>query len=232
MSLLSVVQNAMVLCSMPAPQQAFSNIDPSVMQMVALLNMQGRDLVKRHDWSSLQVTETLTCVAANAQTNYPNAAFDRMARGTDVWNTTKRWPIHGPISAEEWTDLIVRNAVSLPQYWRLINGVLNIYAPSAGDIIRYEYISKNWVLTAGNPFPQFTADTDTFQFPEEILELGLVWRWKQAKQLDYAEDMRTFEVALRTAIDSDKGGRRIIGTDRARLERPFKSWPGTITPVS
>lgn len=244
MSLLSVVRNAMAICSMPAPQQVFSNIDPSVTQMLALLYMQGRDLVKRHDWSVLQVTETLTCIAANAQTGYPVAAFDRMARGSQVWNTSKDWPIHGPVSADEWGDLIVRNAVTLPQYWRLLGGVLNIYAPTVGDGVRYEYISKYWIFNNGAPLglapsslvtgaaESFISDSDTFLFPEELLELGLIWRWKQAKQLDYAEDMRNFEIALRNAIDSDKGGRRVIGTDRARLERPFKSWPGTITPVA
>ena len=34
--------------------------------------------------------ESLTCASTNAQTGYPVAAFERMARGTDVWNTTKK----------------------------------------------------------------------------------------------------------------------------------------------
>jgi hypothetical protein len=244
MSLASVVQNAMALCSLPVPTQVFSSPDESVKQMTALLYMTGRDLVKRHDWSRLLNTQTLTCLATRAQTGYPVAMFDRMARGTDVWNETNNWAIHGPVSSQEWRDLVVRDAVTLPQYWRLIGGELNIYAPSVGDTISYEYVSKYWIysngvtgilppedLTEGSA-ATFTNDNDTFLLPEVLLELGLVWRWKQSKQLDYAEDMRTYEIALKDEIDSDKGGRRIISSDRARMERSPRTWHGTVTPVA
>lgn len=246
MSLLSVVQNAMVMCSQPVPRQVFSSTDDTVMQFQALLYVAGRDLIKRHDWSTLLVTETFTCAATNEQTGYPAANFDRMARGVDMWNTSSDWPIHGPVNANEWSELVVRTVTTLPQYWRLIGGVLNIYAPVAGNTIRYEYVSKNWIFNTGDladggrtptqvtagSTATFTSDVNDFLVPENLLELGLVWRWKQAKQLDYAEDMRTYEIALKDAVDSDKGGRRIISTDRPRLERPFKTWPGTITPAA
>lgn len=236
MSLLTVVQNAMALCSLPVPSQVFNNTNDTVIQMVRLLDIVGRDLVKRHDWQGLISEITFPSEEANPQTGetLPPNNFDRMARGTDMWNLTKHWPIHGPVSSEEWNDLVARNAVTLPQYWRIIRDQLYIYGAVNDDQISFEYIIKNWILdgTNANESAVFTNDNDTFVFPEHVLELGLVWRWKSAKQLDYAEDMRSYEIALRDAIDSDKGGRRTIGTDRAKYERPFKSWPGTITPVS
>jgi hypothetical protein len=63
------------------------------------------------------------------------------------------------------------------------------------------------------------------------MDLGLVWRWKQSKQLDYAEDMRTYQIALDDGIMANKGGRRVLGTDRNSVyDRPHKPiWPGTIT---
>jgi hypothetical protein len=154
-----------------------------------------------------------------------------MSRGVDIWNTSQDWPLHGPVNAEEWTDLIVRNVVSLPQYWRLIGGVLNIEQPRSGDGMRYEYISNKWIKQAGTTLATtLSADTDTFVFPESILELGLVWRFKQAKQLDYAEDMKTYELHVKQAIESDKGGRRVIGTDRNEYTRSGRTWHGTVTP--
>ncbi len=230
MSLLTVVQNAMTLAGLPSPASAFSNTNNTVEQFIRLVYVEGRDLLKRHDWNLLLTVESLTCAATNAQTGYPVAAFERMARGTDVWNATSKWPITGPSSSEEWRNNITQVLVAYPQYWRLIGGVLNIYPPHSGDTITYEYISNKWIYQAGVTLATtLTADTDTFVFPENLLELGLVWRWKQSKQLDYAEDMKTYQIYLQDAIASDRGGSRTITTERYRLERPFKTWPGTIT---
>jgi len=232
MSLLSVVQNAMTLVNLPVPSEAYASTDQMVKQMVRLVYVVGRDLLDRHDWNALLVTQTLTATSSTAQTGYPAAAFHRMANGTDVWNATTKWPIHGPVNSEEWADLITRASVGWPQYWRIIGGVLNIYVPSSGDSIRYEYVSKNWILQGGTVAAStLTGDTDTFNYPENLMELGLAWRWKQSKQLDYAEDLRTYEIALLDAIRRDKGGRRVITTSRAVIERPYKTWPGTVTPV-
>lgn len=232
MSLLSVVQNAMVQAGLPTPSVVYSNTNGTVEQFVRLVYVEGRDLLKRHDWQNLLTTQTLTCAGTNAQTGYPASDFDRMARGTEVWNTSNDWPIVGPLNSKEWSDLTIRGVTSVPQFWRLIGGVLHIYQPVSGDGIQYEYVSNKWILQAGTtPATTLSADTDTFYFPEQVLELGLVWRWKQAKQLDYAEDMRTYEGALADAIASDKGGRRVITTSRPVDNRPQRTWPGTVSAV-
>jgi hypothetical protein len=194
--------------------------------------VEGRDLLKRHDWSLLLTTESLTCAATNAQTGYPVAAFDRMARGTEVWNTTNDWALAGPLNSQEWSDLTVRGITSVTQYWRLIGGVLHVYAPTSGDTIQYEYVSNKWIYQgASTPATVLTGDSDTFAFPENLLELGLVWRWKAAKQLDYAEDLRTYQYHLQDAITSDRGGARTITTSRPSDQRPNRTWPGTVTAV-
>ena len=232
MTLLSTVQNAMALCGLDVPTAVYSSTDQLVKQMVRLLYVEGRDLLKRHDWNSLITVSTFTCGASNAQSGEPQTDFDRMSRGVDMWNTSSDWPIHGPISAEEWNELVVRSLTSLPQYWRIIGGVLNIEEPASGDTIRYEYISNKWILQAGvTAATTLSADTDTFRFPENLMELGLVWRWKQSKQLDYAEDMRAYQIHLMDAIQSDKGGRRVIMTDREGIDRRHRTWHGSITPA-
>jgi hypothetical protein len=232
MSLLTVVQNAMTLAGLPVPSAAFSSTDDTVEQFIRLVYIEGRDLLKRYDWNQLIVVESLTCLATAPQTGYPVAAFERMAQGTDMWNTTRKYRVIGPATSEEWRDLITWTVATYPQYWRIIAGVLNIYAPVLNDNITYEYISNKWILQAGvTAATTLSADTDTFRFPENLMELGLVWRWKQSKQLDYAEDMRTYQIALDDAMMSDKGGRRVYGTDRSSIyDRPHKPiWPGTIT---
>lgn len=232
MSLLTVVQNAMTLAGLPTPSSAFSNTNDTVEQFIRLVYIEGRDLMKRHDWNLLLTTQTLTCGASAPQSGYPVAAFDRMARGTTMWNTTNDTPIYGPMNSDEWSQLSVLNITSVTQYWRLIGGVLNIRAPVSGDGIQYEYVSNKWIYQAASTLATtLIGDSDTFVFPENLMEQGLVWRFKQSKQLDYAEDLKTYEITLMDSISSDRGGRRKISTDREIFDRSNRTWGGTVTPV-
>lgn len=232
MSLLTVVQNAMVLTGLPSPSSVFSNTNDTVNQFKALLYKEGRELIREYDWNKLVNVESLTCGASNAQTGYPVAAFTRMSDQTDVWNATRKQKIEGPASSEDWRDLVTRTAVAYPQYWRLINGVLNIYPPTSGDTITYEYISNKWIYQSAGAtlYTTLAGDTDTFLFSEDLLEQGLIWRFKQAKQLDYAEDLRTYQITLAQEKKHDRGGVKTISTVPTTRERPFRTWPGTVTP--
>lgn len=232
MTLLSVVQEAATLLTIPEPGEVFAETDPQVTQLRTILKVAGKSILRAHDWSALITAATFTCAATNAQTGHPPAAFDRMSDGVDMWNDTNDWPIKGPVSSREWTELIVRTVTTLPQYWRMINGVFNIYAPSDGDTIRYEYISENWILQAGTtPGNTFSADTDTFEFDETLLMLAIVWRWKQLKGFQWEDDLQTYNEALADEIKKDKGGLRIVSTERAPDVRPRRTWPGTVSPV-
>lgn len=235
MTLLTTIQDACYLLTIPAPTAVVGSTDPQLLQLLGLLKAVGTDLRDKHDWSSLLTAATFTCGASNAQTGYPPAAFERMSDGVDMWNDTTNWRIDGPVTAQVWTELITRSVATLPQHWRMIDGVFNIYAPKSGDTIRYEYVSKYWILQAGTtPADAFSADTDTFELPEWLLTLGLVWRWKQAKGLDYAEDLQTFNDKFAAAVKRDKGGLQKLTTMRAMdfdSAARRRNWPGTVTPV-
>lgn len=234
MSLLTVVQNATVLLSLQRPSSVYGSSDAQIRLLTQLLLIEGRDLLKTYDWSALTTARTFTFIAGNPQTGEPPAAFDRMSRAGEgeyvVWNDTSNWGTVGPVSASQWTEYLARNFSALPQYWRIIDGVLNITNASAGDTGRYEYISKNWILQAAvTPGSTLTADTDTFEFPENLLELGIIWRFKQTKGLDYAEDMETYNRHRQDCIASDKGQARTISTSSDRIDRSSRTWYGTIT---
>jgi hypothetical protein len=234
MSLLTVVQNATVLLSLSRPSSAYGSSDATIRLLLQLLLVEGRDLLKAHDWNALITAKTFTFISGDPQTGEPPAAFDRMSRSGDgeyvVWNDTSNWGIVGPVSASNWVEYKTRSFSALPQYWRLIGGVLNVTNTVDGDSGRYEYISKNWILQGGStPGSTFSADTDTFEFPENLLELGLVWRWKQAKGLDYAEDMSTYGRHKQDCIASDKGQARTINTASEKIDRSTRTWYGTIT---
>jgi hypothetical protein len=79
-------------------------------------------------------------------------------------------------------------------------------APPAGQTIAYEYASSYWAKSSASVAKAaFTADDDGTYLDEELLKLDLKWRFKQAKGLDYGEDMETAERAIELALATDGG---------------------------
>jgi len=63
-----------------------------------------------------------------------------------------------------------------------------------------------------------------------MLELCLIWTWREQKGLDYAEDMATAEVAMAREIEADKGA-RVITQHSRRNVRAKIAYPWSITNV-
>lgn len=232
MTLLTVVQNAAAQVGLTPPNAVYSSTDEIVRQMNALLVVEGRKLLDDHDWRQLVTTRQFTCLAAVAQTGEPQTDFLRMSNGVRVWNESNDFAVEGPINADEYNDLIVRSVSALPQYWRLVGSVLHIVRPVSGETLRYEYITNKWILQGGSTAATaLSADTDTFRVPERLLELGVIWRFKKAKGLDYAEDMRDYEMALGACKMQDTGGRRVISTGGEPVRFRPNVWPGSVTAV-
>ena len=231
MTVLAIIQDAAAELAIPLPTAVVSSTDAQVRQLLRLFYIEGRDLLDAHDWQRLLTTRTFTSLSTEAQTGEPVSAFYRMAHGVEMWNTTNDWEITGPLSPSDWARLTVQQITSVPQFWRLQGGVLQVYSPTAGDSIRYEYISKNWVTIAADSSLAETAaaDSDTILFPEPLVVKGMVWRWKQTKGLEYAEDMRSYELYKMARIAQDRGGTKSYSTERFDVNRPFKTWPGRIT---
>jgi hypothetical protein len=76
----------------------------------------------------------------------------------------------------------------------------------------------------------FTDDNDIFVLSERILTLSLIWRWRQMKRMEYAEDLTNYEIALATATGTDKGARVLVTQGRRRRLAGDLAFPGRINP--
>ncbi len=241
MTMLSICQDAAVHIGIPQPSAVASSTATDAMQLKRLLNAGARQLMKDHHWSKLLKVKTFTGVAAQAQTGQPPANFDRFAPVTKLWDVNKRLPLAGAISADKWLLLLAQNVTGADKYWTMIDGVINITpTPTTSDSFRYTYVSRYFARPTGNSDETndkaaFTIDTDESRLSEELLTLDLVWRWKKAKQLDYAEDLADFERQKEMDIAADRTAQPIS------TALPFEGltsgygpdgwWPGTITQV-
>jgi hypothetical protein len=234
--MLSIIQDAALHIGIPEPSAVASSTATDAQQLLRLLNAGARQLMKDHHWSKLLKVKTFTGVAAQAQTGQPPTNFDRFAPMTQLWDVNKRLPLAGAISAEKWLFLLAQNVTGADKYWTMIDGVINITpAPTTSDSFRYTYVSRYNARPTGNSDDTndkaaFTVDTDESRLSEELLTLDLVWRWKKAKQLDYAEDLADFERQKEMDIAADRAAQP-IATTNAFEELPEGWWPGTITQV-
>ena len=214
MTLLTLAQAACDIIGMPRPTSVMAGADQTARTMLSLAQREGRALARRWTWTALRKQQTFTTVAQTVQTGAVPSDFDRMVSET-FWNRTDQLRVVGPVTPEEWQGLVASVALPIESAFQMRAGQIELYpVPTAGETYAYEYVSTQWCQSAsGTGQTAWVADTDTGLLDEELTTLGLVWRFKQSRGLDYAEDMTTYEEQVLQAMARD-GTRRT-----ARLAR-------------
>lgn len=207
MTCLSIIQDACQTIGIPAPLAVLSSTDLQVIQLLGLLNKEGKELARRPEegWQALTFEATFTTVATENQTLVATVSPNyRFIINDTIWNRTQRRPVFGPLSPQMWQ----RQKGWFPQgpysqYRIEQNYIKFLPVPTAGEDCYFEYVSNNWVTTSSGTSDRFTEDTDTALIDEYLLTLGLIWRWKAAKGLDYADDYLAYRSQVDTAIARD-----------------------------
>ena len=207
MNLLALLQEFTTRTGIPKPTYAVGNTDPQVLQLLALLNEVIEELMER-DWTVLTQEATFTTTAAEDQGAVAALALNgfKWVLEDTIYNRTLRLPVFGPIVAAKWQALkTLPNAGPFYKY-RIVRGRLLFNPPAAaGQTCAFEYASKYCILGAdGTTYREFpAADDDTFLLPHQLFLLGLRWKWKYEKGLDYAEEFRRYETAVNNAAGRD-----------------------------
>lgn len=226
MSLLQIIQDAAVLCGIEQPTSAIGSTELAEQQLVALAQIEGNELVRDHDWRELQ--KTLTITGDGNTTVWPyEADWKRLASGSVLWRETDtRLPLVGPITDAEWSAIRISVAGIWRRVWQLQAGGILVYpALDTGDVVKGLYYAKNWIQpTSGNPVARWTADTNVSLIDEDLITLGVIWRWKKAKGYDYAEEFRTYQIAKDKITGANKGERVLVSgvnVDYGELPQPM-----------
>lgn len=214
MSLLSLVRDACDIVGVPRPNSVTAAADQTARTMLTLAQREGRELARRWSWQVLRKEKTFQSVAQTVQTGAVASDFDRMLADS-FWNRDEQEPVLGPLTPGEWQAMVASVALPIEAAFQFRAGQIELYpTPTAGETYGYEYISNQWCQsTGGTGQTAWAADTDTGILDEELMTLGLVWRFKQSRGLDYAEDMRTYETQVLQAMSRD-GTRRVVSLGR------------------
>ena len=99
--------------------------------------------------------------------------------------------------------------------------------PTADETLAFEWVSFNWCEdNAGTGQDEWGADDDVSRLPAKLFKAGLLWRWKQAQGLEYAEDFNKYEHMIADAMARD-GANPVVnmGSTRSRSTNiPDGNW--------
>jgi hypothetical protein len=232
MSLLTVTQDAMLLCGLPQPTVALSNTDLTVLQFVAFAQKEADETWTDFNWRQSRIPAQLVGDGTTTLFALPSD-FERMLAGPSLWSA--KYP---SIPLQWISDLELLALKALPvmpvrPVCRLIGGTLEIWpALASTETVSLEYYSTNPLCSSDGLTrkPRWTSDSDFSLFPEGVLMRGVIWRWKQSKGLDYAEDFRTWSLE-RDKKASHDGGARVVQMTNTFTIGP-NDWPGVITVIT
>ncbi|TAH36533.1 MAG: hypothetical protein EYC62_02500 [Alphaproteobacteria bacterium] len=214
MNLLSIAQNVAYEVGFEPPAFLYGNTDATARQILALCNREGKILARRHNWTMLQKEYDITTVGGQENYDLPDD-FDRLIDNT-LWDRSAYQSMRGPLSPQQWqqkkSGLI--GSVGIKRNFRIKRGadIINqIYIdpvpPINGDALILEYVSQNWVrnLAGTQTSNVWQDDSDESILPENLVIMGVVWRFLLAKGLDYAMALQEYEREVSQAIARDGG---------------------------
>lgn len=234
MTALTIVQQATGQLGLPQPATVFGNTNPQVVQLASLLNQEGRELAECHQWQALTRDHTFTSTATQLQAGAIPSDFSRFVNDS-MWDRTTARPCKGPITEQQW-----QMYQAFPIYTNvnpafLLRGNDLYFQPAAnsGDTIAFSYVTTNWCeSSSGTPQSVFAADSDVSLISEDLMTLGLIWRWLKAKGFDYSEEFRTYSEQKAETTGRDGGAPRLNMVYGLNRFSPFAAnilqgnWPG------
>lgn len=136
------------------PSALINSSNKTVKQLLALLNEEGRSLVKQFEWPELRKEHTITLV--HGQETYGLPSDFSSIRSDTTWDRTNSRQVVGGLTPREWQ--IQKSATGISEFYRnfTIKGSASnqIYVyptPSSTDdgaTIVFEYFSKSWARPA------------------------------------------------------------------------------------
>lgn len=212
MTVLSAAQAAALRLLGRKPPSIFSSSNTFEMELADLATEAAIAIAKEHEWQKLKKLATLTGDGSTTVFD-PPTDYDRMVKDGNVHSSLYQTAYFSRVdSLDDWILIGDTLAEPSPGSWIIIGGQMNIKpAMVSGETARFYYISK--YIASGKA--AFSADADEFLLPERLLTLGLIWRWRAQKRMEYAEDLQNYEIALSQEIARDRGARIIsVGSQR------------------
>lgn len=194
---------------LPVPTELVTSQEQTSIQMLALMNAAGNELVSYYDWEFLLKTHSIVSVAN--QGSYPRPDNYQRQINQTIWDKNNRRPAFGPASPQGW-QVLTNALISVGPFVRYRVAGRNVEflpVPKDGGLnYNYQYVSNGWVQSYLDP-EQFTAmvvnDLDTLQFDFWLLVKFLKLKLWQSKGLDTVSLAADFNRTMDATMGQDHG---------------------------
>lgn len=185
------------------------------------------ELLERLDWPD-PITKDFVLVGTGAETYDLPGDFLRLTRDAlAVYETTTTRRAGIPISSNgAWSHLKQIGSAGGNRYYRTSGSddafKISFFHPlEPNHSVTISYVSKNWNVVAGVSSNKWENEDAQLQFPRDLVQLGIVWRFRRAKGLAYADRMNEYEGRL-SRLSNDARGIRVINFGACEQPRnPF-----------
>jgi hypothetical protein len=221
-ALLDIVQSVCDEVGLPRPSAVATSSDQLARQLFSLANAALKELSKRHEWPILQ--REYTFPTANGTEAYALPADFRAMIGNTVYNRSIFYQLKGSVTPQEWQRTKALNLGTLSRARvRIYGSPLQMHllpTPIGVDTLVFEYLTNKFAVSAGGvPQDKYVVDTDVAVVDEDLVRMGLKWRIKHAKGLEFSADLSEYESVVSSEYarslasgSIDIGGRSLDST--------------------
>lgn len=233
MTILSVCQRLSTKIGIARPTVIYASTDRDMYSLQEVIADAVLTIKEAHDWQLFRAIHTLDGDGSAQSFSLPSD-YDRMLRTASLWSSRYQWAMEHILDTDRWLELLTLPYTQTTGSWTIYGGDLHILDTMAsGDTAKFFYLRNLPVVSAASVTKAaFTADDDSFRLNEELLRLAIIYKWKQAKQQAYEEEMADFNIMLNRMIDKDGGSKPIVsGGPRSTWRDRNVAWPGSISGV-
>lgn len=215
MTVRDVVRSASIRVLGSDPGGLFSVENQTVRELRDLVQEAAEDIAASYDWRALTRIAMLVGDGVTDAFPIPND-YERMLVASHMHDEDRwLWGYRQYASVDDYMCALDGALdIAPPHGWIILGGEFR-FQPAPSGTARFPYITSLIVRASdGSERPRFEADDDEFVLSERLLTLGLIWRYRAQKGLDYTEDMQTYELALAQAQSRDTGPQSIRSRTR------------------
>jgi len=221
-----ILNRAARQCSVIPPSSWPAAIDQTAVEMLDFMDQTKDDIRDRADVVG-PLSKTAVITGTDAE-DYPLPSdFVRLHRGTyAVYERFRTRRACVPVSDDgEWEYLKELGSAGAYRFYRLQGypgaWTIGFQMPlDSGLTVVANYVSDNWLVNNGTPKASFTDAADISMLPRELMEMGIIYRFRQRKGLEYGDVQSRYEILMARYL-TDSRTRRQINFGRVPSRSPW-----------
>lgn len=212
-TLLEIVNTVARSVGHPVTTSVPTSQDEAIQRLQYYANLAGSQLTYMANWQILSQTAVIQIEADTPDQREKafDLPLDFKAMTDDThWNRSTQLPAVGPVNAQDWQWLVVRNTKITTRFlWRIRDGKLWVKSPpppGSPQPLSFEYTSKFWAKDSDDVGKeQMEADTDYHIYNPQLMILFTRVKWFENEGYDASAAYADFFKSFNYEAGTDKG---------------------------